>query len=84
MVISVSFFRKTHLIDMVLLVSSSHMQGSYEKAFSFFPHQCKTCKDVFCVFFHKVKFHTDEAFNVFFIIWKQRPSYEQKSHKLFF
>jgi hypothetical protein len=68
MVLSVSFFRKTYLIDMVLLVSSFHMQGSYEQAFCFFPHQCKPCKDLFFVFLHKVKIRYDEAFDVFFII----------------
>ena len=39
MVLLVSSFRKINLIEKVLFVSSSHMQSSYEKAFSFFP--CK-------------------------------------------
>jgi hypothetical protein len=75
MVLFVSSFRKTHLIETVLLVSSSHIQESYRKAFSFFPYKGKNCKYVFCVFLHEVKFHTDEAFNILFIIGKQLASY---------
>ena len=65
MVLLVSSFRKKHLFEMVLLVSSSHMRRSYGTAFSFFPHKGKTCKYVYCVFFHEVNFLHDEAINVF-------------------
>ena len=65
MVLLVSSFRMINFNEMELLVSSSHMQSSYAKAFSFFPHTGKTSKDVFCVFLYKVMFPTEKRFHVF-------------------
>ena len=77
MVLLVSSSRKTHLLELVLLVSSSHTQGSFEEKFSFFPHNCKSCKDVFGLFLHKVKSYTYGTITVLIIIGKQLPSYKQ-------